>query len=169
MLATIVIALAGIAVAAGILAVIGPDRIWLALPQPRDLAPVQFETLVRRDSPNDALVAPSGQVSARIDIPAPSWSIPPDALARAVAQALAMQPRVTRLDDGAEPLRLRYRQLTALMRYPDVIDIQILPAGEGGSTLALYSRSMLGYSDLGANAERARLWLDAIDVAARQM
>ena len=168
-MSAMLLTLGGLLLVAGLLALIGPERLWLALPGPADLGPTRFETLTRRDSPNEALIAPPDLVTARVDAPAPYWPIPPDALARAVERAIQAQPRVTRLDDGADPFRLRYRQLTPLMRFPDVIDVQILPAAEGGSTIALHSRSALGYSDLGANAARARAWVEAIRDAAQQM
>ena len=42
------------------------------------------------------------------------------------------------------------------MRFKDDIDIQIIPAqGETAETqIAIYSRSRIGYSDLGANRKR---------------
>ena len=42
------------------------------------------------------------------------------------------------------------------MRYKDDISILVLPARgeESGSELAIYSRSRVGYSDMGANRKR---------------
>lgn len=59
----------------------------------------------------------------------------------------------------------RFVERSALMRYPDTINAQVFGAGQGRSTLALYSRSQIGYSDLGAN--RARIDAILADVAAR--
>jgi uncharacterized protein (DUF1499 family) len=49
------------------------------------------------------------------------------------------------------------------MRYPDTIDVEILPADEGRSTLAVYSRSLVGRKDFGVNHARLRRWLAALD------
>jgi uncharacterized protein (DUF1499 family) len=56
----------------------------------------------------------------------------------------------------------RFVQYTRLMRYPDTIDVEILPA-EGRSTLAVYSRSLVGRKDFGVNHARLRRWLAALD------
>jgi uncharacterized protein (DUF1499 family) len=49
------------------------------------------------------------------------------------------------------------------MRYPDTIDAQVFPAGEGQSTLAIYSRSLIGYGDFGVNHTRVERWLAALE------
>ena len=46
------------------------------------------------------------------------------------------------------------------MRYPDTVDVLVLPAEGGRSTVAIYSRSQIGRSDLGANLARIRRWLE---------
>lgn len=48
---------------------------------------------------------------------------------------------------------------TPIMRWPDIISIQIVPLDEGKSTLRIYSRSIYGHSDLGANKARVMGWL----------
>jgi uncharacterized protein (DUF1499 family) len=49
------------------------------------------------------------------------------------------------------------------MRFVDTVAIRVLPAGEGGSTFAAYSRSELGYGDLGTNRRRLESWVAALD------
>ena len=56
----------------------------------------------------------------------------------------------------------RFVQYTRLMRYPDTIDVEVMPAGDGQSTLALYSRSLVGRKDFGVNRARLRRWLAAL-------
>ena len=55
----------------------------------------------------------------------------------------------------------RFVQYTRLMRYPDTIDVEVIPAGEN-STLALYSRSLVGRKDFGVNRARLKRWLAAL-------
>jgi len=50
-----------------------------------------------------------------------------------------------------------------LMRYPDTVVARIYGAGPGRSMLGLYSRSQIGYSDMGMNRARIERWLAAID------
>ena len=50
----------------------------------------------------------------------------------------------------------RYVVRSKRMRFPDTVNVRIFGAGDQGSTLALYSRSQIGYSDMGANEQRLR-------------
>ena len=55
-----------------------------------------------------------------------------------------------------------YVQRSAWMRFPDYISVRALPAGDKRATLAVFSRSRYGASDLGVNAKRVSAWLAAI-------
>ncbi len=59
--------------------------------------------------------------------------------------------------------QLEFEQRSFLFRFPDLVSVRFLPLGESQSTLVIYSRSLLGYSDLGVNRSRVRNWLDALD------
>jgi uncharacterized protein (DUF1499 family) len=48
------------------------------------------------------------------------------------------------------------------MRFPDTINVLIIPISADASTLALYSRSQIGYSDWGVNRKRLERWLERI-------
>ena len=48
------------------------------------------------------------------------------------------------------------------MRFPDTIDAEVLPVGDNQSTLALYSRSLIGRKDFGVNRARLTRWLAAL-------
>lgn len=50
-------------------------------------------------------------------------------------------------------------QRTPLLGFPDTIDVLYVDLPDGRSSLALYSRSKLGYRDLGANRARLERWL----------
>ena len=56
----------------------------------------------------------------------------------------------------------RFIQYTRLMRFPDTIDVQVLPVGDNQSTLAIYSRSLVGRNDFGVNRARVERWLAAL-------
>jgi len=127
-----------------------------------DIGPVDFATLTRRRSGNDALVCPSGYCpAAASDWDAKTYAISPtELLARLNAIALA-EPR-TRLIDKSDHVA-RFIQYSHLMRFPDTIDVEVLPAGGSGSTLAIYSRSLVGSRDFGVNRARVARWLAALD------
>ena len=123
---------------------------------------VDFETLTRPGSPNTFLLAPSGQFSnAAPDEASPFFSVEPALLYEDVRTALEQDPaiRITSADPSAG--RLVAIATTPLLRFKDDLDILVLPVDETSgvantSTLAIYSRSRVGYSDLGANAKRVR-------------
>lgn len=130
-----------------------------------DSGPVDFTTLRRRTSPNDALVGLADHCpNAKSDWPSRTYAMPPqELLARLTAIVLA-GPRTRALPcDAHRDDVARFVQYSLTMRYPDTIDVQVFPAGEGQSTLAIYSRSLVGYSDFGVNRARVEHWLAALE------
>ena len=129
-----------------------------------DIGPVDWATLTRHDTPNDALICPAGHCPrARADEEPKVYPLAPaDLLARVKRVALA-EPDTKELPDASDLARdARFVQYTRLMRYPDTIDVDIIPAGEGRATLALYSRSLVGRKDFGVNRARLQRWLAAV-------
>ena len=55
---------------------------------------------------------------------------------------------------------------SALMNYPDIVVAEAAPVA-GGTGLWLYSRSLIGWSDLGVNRARVMAWLEALEAALR--
>ncbi|MBM3484768.1 MAG: DUF1499 domain-containing protein [Alphaproteobacteria bacterium] len=122
---------------------------------------LDLKTLTRPNTPNHHFLAPKGYSSAPIDGESPRFSVPPGELFTRVRKALLRQPRTTLREEAADRLSLEVRQRTALFRFPDDVTITVLPA-DGGSTLAIFSRSLCGRGDLGTNRRRVTAWLDAI-------
>lgn len=138
----------------------GIERLWSALFGPPDLGPVDFTRLVRRASPNDALACPVGLCGdARVDIVTPVYDLPHHILAARVRALVEAEPAAMRVAEAGGGRGDRFVVRTSLLRYPDTVDVLVLPAEGGRSTLALYSRSQIGRSDLGANLARIRRWL----------
>lgn len=134
-----------------------------------DIGPTDFATLIRRASPNDALVCPPERCPhAKPDAVAPVYAMPPAQLLARLRRVALAEPGVEELPRGADSGggALRLVQRSRLFRYPDTIDIEVFPAGAGGSTLAIYSRSLVGYGDMGVNRARVTRWLAQIDTAA---
>lgn len=146
-----------VAVALALLA-LGADRFWRFFGDP-DLGPVSFEQLVRRTSPNDALAKPAGLGMAAADITTRLYPISARDLRAAFTKVLATEPRVTRVEGNEASLVERYIQRSALLGYPDTIVVRFFERPDGSSTLALYSRSQFGHSDLGVNKARLERWL----------
>lgn len=140
---------------------IGPDRVWMALGPP-DLGAVDFATLQRRTTPNDALACPPGKCAAKADITPPVYAVSAAQLRTAFARMIAVEPRVVMVAGDDPGLTERYIQRSRLMRFPDTVVVRYFDLPGGRSTIALYSRSQLGTSDLGVNRARVERWLDRL-------
>jgi uncharacterized protein (DUF1499 family) len=156
----IVVCLAVAAPVAAFLA-LGPERLW-TLFGPADLGPVDFAALDRRATPTDALASPPEVTPADADILPPVYPVDVAALRKALHRALASERRLTLIDIDDKTPADRYIQRSERMRFPDTIIVRYVPVGESRSTVAIYSRSQLGRSDLGINLTRIERWLDKL-------
>ncbi len=129
-----------------------------------DLGPVEFETLRRPSRPNTALACPPGFCrDATADFDPGVFPVPEEELRRRITAFALAQPRVVPVYRHAAPglpTQDRYVERSALMSYPDTIDVRFIPLTESTSTLAIYSRSQIGYGDMGVNLARIRRWID---------
>lgn len=123
---------------------------------------IVFATLRRSPSPNDYLACPRERSPAVPDEEAPRFSVPATVLYAAARKVLAREPRTTVAREEPEALRLVLVQRSRLFRFPDVVTLQVFARPEGGSELAIYSRSVHGHSDLGVNRRRVRRWLGLV-------
>lgn len=126
---------------------------------------IDFQNLTRPKSPNTCLVAPSEFVS-----PADADEVSPvfDRQRLAVFDqivGLAMERKGWTLVVADEATaRLRLVVTSRWLRFKDDIDIAVLPVqGEPAqSTIAIYSRSRVGWSDLGVNSKRVNELLSVL-------
>ena len=131
------------------------------LPVPPLMNVAQIE---RPATPNTALAAPP-EFSPVPDIFVPPYHLPPANLYAAIRAVAAAQPRTYLAAQYPERLQADWVARSAAFNFPDLILVQVLPAGPGASTLVIYSRSVYGRSDLGVNLARIRTWLAALDAA----
>lgn len=156
---TIFAVTAVVAVIAGsVILVVGSERLWSFFGPP-DLGPVAFETLERRTTPNDALACPTNLCKARSDLVPPLFAVDENELRSAMAKVIELEPRIALVDTNNTGLTDRYIQRSALLGFPDTIVVRYIEQPGGRSTLAMYSRSQLGRSDLGVNKSRLESWL----------
>ncbi|ORE99044.1 DUF1499 domain-containing protein [Aurantimonas sp. 22II-16-19i] len=153
------------AIAAAGFALVGPRRVWTLVGGPADQGPVDFTTLTRRSVANDSLACSPGTCSQETDFDLPAFRTPPAVLMRrldAVAAAMAAE----RVDEDLDPLYRRYVFRSRVLGFPDTLDARASSAGDGETTLRLYSRSLLGRGDFGANRRRLRQIADDLQGAA---
>jgi uncharacterized protein (DUF1499 family) len=120
-------------------------------------------TLARTGRPNDWLICPASACRAEAGATAPAYPVPPAALLAAWRTVLTDQPRATLLAEDPPRLLLLAQDRTPVLRFVDTVAIRVLPAADGGSTFAAYSRSELGYGDFGTNRRRLESWVAALD------
>ena len=85
-------------------------------------------------------------------------------LAAAFERIALAAPRTEKLAGSVDEGWVTYVSRTNLLRYPDYISVRFLDV-EGGSQLAIFSRSRYGYSDRGVNKARVQGWLKRLDEA----
>lgn len=145
------------------------DVLWTRLAGASRRQPVDFARLERRRLRNDALACPLAHCPrARPDFDPPTYPLSPERLRGIVAA-------VAREEEGAEPLsgpsaagQDRYVVRSRVLRFPDLVDVRAIPMAGDRSTIALYSRSVVGLGDFGVNRRRVRRWLAQIEALARQ-
>lgn len=147
--------------AAAVLLTAGPERLWETF-GPADLGDVDFATLQRRDTPNEALACLPEFCAAEADMPALITAKPSGDLFLSIQQALAQEPGVAQVDADAGQGTLRYVQRSRLLGFPDTINVKVVPALDGGSAVLLYSRSQIGRGDMGVNRARLERWIELI-------
>lgn len=131
------------------------------------LARFEAAQLIRPTTPNSALAAPAGFAPAPY-IATPAYAIPPARLYQALLAVAAARPRTFPLAADPAGLRAQWVVRSRVLNFPDIVSAQVLPEPGPASRLVLYSRSMYGYSDLGANRRRLRSWLAAIGETAER-
>jgi uncharacterized protein (DUF1499 family) len=141
----------------------GIARVWERLIGPADLGPVDFSSIERSKTGNDALVCPPGLCgAARVDASPAVFNVPVARLRDAVRVIEVNDPDVFALARDEAKVQDRYLARTRLMRFPDTISVRFIDLGEGRSTLALYSRSQIGRSDFGVNRARLMSWSELL-------
>ncbi len=123
-------------------------------------SPVEFASLVQPRSPNTCLAAPAGHPGPK-QMTAPVLPGTPEAVFTRLLGLASSFPRTWQLAAWPERRQAQWVERTKL-NFPDIIVAECVATPEG-SSLFLYSRSLIGYSDFGANRRRVELWLRALE------
>lgn len=121
---------------------------------------LNFENFRRSQKPNNYLIAPDGLCrKSTPDAVSPIIRKSPEALFRRLIGLFESGSGWKNLHYSEKDRRISVIAVTPFLRFKDDVDIRVmpiadLPEGQIGSQLAIYSRSRIGYSDLGANKKR---------------
>ena len=124
---------------------------------------IHFKSLQRPAKPNTCLAAPENFcLASEADFAPPEFELSAADLFTKTNEVISDERSFGQLTADAEALRLKFVATTGLMRFKDDVDIEVIPLGDAKSTLAIYSRSRVGYSDLGANRKRVTKLIAAL-------
>ncbi|MEM8570914.1 MAG: DUF1499 domain-containing protein [Pseudomonadota bacterium] len=112
--------------------------------------------------PNEFRMHPDAVAQPSRVAPSPEFPVTPSALALALDAVALSEPRTKRIAGNPSDLAMTYVQRSAVMGFPDYISVQVLPGGADTASIAVFSRSRFGYSDMGVNEARIELWLEAL-------
>lgn len=118
-------------------------------------------TVAKPETPNSYRVAPLS-ATATADDEAPVYRASVGELSAAFDAVALGDSRVEVLSGSADSGHVTYVQRSALFAFPDYVSVRFLEADDGASTLAVFSRSRFGQSDLGVNKKRVSRWLEEL-------
>ena len=134
--------------------VTGRERNWERIAGSPDRGRLDFSNLQRSPTSNDALACSEG-LRDDCDIILPTFVQPVEQLSQALAERIgAVDPLARRVDDETAPEHLRYVTYSPNMRFPDLINIEIVAMPDGTQGVQAYVRAQLGQDDFGANRKR---------------
>lgn len=122
---------------------------------------VDFRTLRLASTPNQFLVCPADYcANAPSHLESPVFQILAEDLRNRLKMVLAENPDITIVSEAPSSIDMIAR--TPLMRWPDWVSIRFVSLSNSRSSLAIYSRSVYGYHDLGTNRKRIRKLLSRL-------
>jgi hypothetical protein len=107
--------------------------------------------------PNTWLLAPADFAPAKPDAPAPVFDVPAYRLAQAWISVVENEPRTKILAVSWDGLQIEAEQRSAVFGFVDRWSTRFIALEPIRSTLVAYSRSQVGYWDLGTNPVGCRI------------
>ena len=118
--------------------------------------------------PNCCLVLPKGWGTGPAHRESPAFNADATTLAQAASDLLASTPRTEILARSPDGLQIEAAERSRLFRFVDRISLRAVPAGTDRSSVALFSRSLVGYWDLGVNRKRVERLLERLGTSLNQ-
>ena len=112
--------------------------------------------------PHSFRMAPPGLTEEIVDMESPVYSANPTLMAKAFDDFVLSQNKTKRIAGSPEEGWMTYVQRTPRWNFPDYISVKFIDLNGGKSTIAVFSRSRFGYSDLGVNEARVKTWVKTL-------
>lgn len=120
---------------------------------------INFKQIPAIDKPNTYLVCPKDYCNQSPNKISPVFSVSEIALKKAWEDMITDQSRVKLITESPDHQQLSYEQSSLVFRFIDNIDVRFIPITPVKSTIAIFSRSQVGYYDFGVNRRRVKSWL----------
>ncbi|MEP1209358.1 MAG: hypothetical protein ABJM29_02560 [Rhizobiaceae bacterium] len=142
----------------------GWERVWHSIHGPADLGTVEFFRLGKTPTRDEVLICPQSLCkTADLDRLSPVYDTDALTLRTAFVKMLEQETSLERVDNEADPYRLRYVQRSRLLRRPDTISVRFFEFNDDDvSALALYGRGQVDIPYWRENPRRADRWLDRL-------
>ena len=136
--------------------------LWDTILSSGTFKPVDFKSLVLPKRPNWILVCPEKYCTAAVKSHvAPTFDRSRKLLREQLKEIILSEGNAEVQNEAENSLDLIIR--TPLLRWPDRVSIQYIVVSETQSTLAIFSRSIYGRSDLSVNKTRVKRWLTKLE------
>lgn len=113
--------------------------------------------------PHSYRMAPPGLTTEFVDAPSPVFSANPTLMAKAFDDFVLSQSKTIRIAGSPEEGWMTYVQKSARWGFPDYTSVKFIDLNGGKSTIAIFSRSRFGYSDMGVNEARVTSWVSTLN------
>ncbi len=126
---------------------------------------IDFKTLKKSRKPNTFLMAPVALCSFDPQEESPVFEVSADQLAdlfEGIALSSSNTEKLSVIETDGDT-QMEFVQYSKGIGFPDTITVRFIDAGEGQSTLAIYSRSHYGYRDFGVNKKRVKAWMKKLN------
>lgn len=129
----------------------------------KTMEPLNLQNPALPTTPNYAFAAPK-VLNFNADLMSPIFPVDSNRAAKKVVDYIQQQPRIETLKVDWNNLHFVFIQRTRVFRFPDQIEIKVIPIDGGHSSVLMLSRAQYGYYDFGVNQRRIKGWLKDIEV-----
>eukprot|EP00041_Stephanoeca_diplocostata_P009269 m.142341 g.142341 ORF g.142341 m.142341 type:complete len:151 (-) comp17675_c0_seq3:357-809(-) len=132
--------------------------------------PIDFVTFLPDTKSHNFVALPTNfESKAKPNVRTVVHNFPALVVLETFLQCALQQPRTKKtqqanLNTPGESEQIELCQRSLVFRFPDYITVQAI-SQPGGAALAIYSRSVYGYDDMGVNQKRIQRWLTLTDAA----
>ena len=124
---------------------------------------IDFHKIQLPKTPNYYLVCPKDYCNDKQNQLSPIFSVSVNQLNKAWQQMIAKH-HIKPVAQDLQTFQYTYIQRTRWLRFPDTINVKLIPISNTQSTIAIYSKSKYGYGDMGVNKKRVKAWLQQLSI-----